>query len=131
MRLRGCVFVLAVASLAVLAGPAQAAPFANNSPIALAVGDCATPTQAPATPYGSQIPVSGLTGNVTDVNVTLRDITSGYTTGLRVLLVGPTGAKTLVMHEIPNDNDTVGQTWTFDDEAAGPPPAYSAATGTY
>jgi subtilisin-like proprotein convertase family protein len=131
MRLRGCVFVLAVASFAVLAGPAQAAPFANNSPIALAEGDCGTATQAPATPYGSQIPVSGLTGNVTDVNVTLRDITSDFTPDLRVLLVGPTGAKTLVMHEIPNDNETVGQTWTFDDEAAGPPPTYSAATGTY
>ena len=129
MRFRGCVLVVAATFFAVLAGPAQAAPFANNDGIALAESDC-TDAQVPATPYPSQIDVAGLTGPVTDVNVTLRDVTAEDTEDLRVLLVGPGGDKTLVMSEIESEDESVGQTLTFDDEAAGPPPLF-APSGRY
>jgi subtilisin-like proprotein convertase family protein len=117
--------VLAVgvlAALAVSAGPASAATFTNSSPITINDGTCGL-VQARASAYPSNITVSGLTGTVTDVNVTLTDFSHTLPSDIRVLLVGPGGQTALLMQAAGGALDAAGVTFTLDDEAAGSIPA--------
>src|SRR5437867_3850721 len=60
-----------------------------NSPITI---NDPLPTPAPANPYPSNISVSGLTGTISKVTVTLTNLTEPRPDDLDLLLVGPTGA---------------------------------------
>ena len=134
MRLNAVVGVALVAawlSMA-LAGPAQAATFTrdvgttesftNGASIPIADGHCddtyEDSVQGVAAPYPSQIEVSGMTGTITDVNLTLTRVSHRYLQDLRVLLVAPGGQKVLVLHGA-DDRDGSGEvqdvTWKFDD----------------
>ena len=55
-----------------------------------------------ATPYPATIQVSGLTTPITDVDVTLTGLTQDCLNDLAVLLVAPTGQKSLVMADVPD-----------------------------
>ena len=70
-----------------------------------------------ASPYPSNIVVSGQTDFVSDVNVTLTGLSHGRMDDVAVLLVSPNGTKTLLMADTC---DNVGGTFTlkFDDAAA-------------
>jgi subtilisin-like proprotein convertase family protein len=114
---------------------ASAATFSN--PAAITINDsssmsCTLPTdQALASPYPSQIQVSGL-GSVSDVNVTLNGFSHTASADVRVLLVGPHGQTTLLMHEVGGGtNSASNATLTFDDAAAGTIPPGPIPTGTY
>lgn len=122
---------LAVGVLLALAGPAQATTFSSNAPITINDGtnSCQAAQQTPATPYPSSIPVA-TSGAVTDVNVTLTNLTHSFPRDLRVLLVAPSGVSTLLMHQVGEGDDAVDQTLTFDDEASGSVPT-PIVTGTY
>jgi subtilisin-like proprotein convertase family protein len=125
--------VVVVAGLASLAAPAMAAAadtFSNTDGITINDGFCNP--ESPATPYPSQITVSGLVGTITDVNVTLSGLTHTFPDDVAVLLVGP-GDETVVLMQDTGDGDPVsGVNLTFDDAATGPLPASSQiVSGTY
>ena len=126
--------------------------FSNTSPILLyrppAPPGCPTfpspnnscpPT--PAQPYPSPITVSGVSGAVTDVNVTLRGLSYEWWDGsdLDVMLVAPDGSRVMLMSDACGDsvNDapipiTSPIDLTFNDEATATLPADSAcASGTF
>jgi subtilisin-like proprotein convertase family protein len=88
-----------LATLLVLAAaaPASAAEvFDNAAPITI-------PDHGQATPYPSPIDVQGMTGRVTDVQVTLRGVTHPRPSDLDVLLVSPDGDMAVVMSDSCGD----------------------------
>ena len=100
--LRRKLFLLTLTGLAVAAwgrlapAPARAqekdaptATFSNPAALNVTDADVAGPGTAPV--YPSAITVSGLSGTVTDVNVTLNGLTHTWPDDLAILLVGPAG----------------------------------------
>ena len=91
---------------------------------------------APAAPYPAAVNVSGLTGTVTRVKVVLHGVRHPYPADFDVLLVGPTGARVMVMSDVGSQppaqsaNPIAGIDLTLDD---GAPPMTGAAlvSGTY
>ncbi|MFM6847164.1 MAG: Calx-beta domain-containing protein, partial [Dolichospermum sp.] len=77
------------------------------------------PNGGAATTYPSSINVSGLNGTITSVKVTLSNITHTYPDDLDVLLIGPTGAKVLLMSDAGWSWDLNNVTLTFDPNASG------------
>ena len=75
------------------------------------------PNGGAATTYPSSINVSGLNGTITSVKVTLSNITHTYPDDLDVLLIGPTGAKVLLMSDAGWSWDLNNVTLTFDPNA--------------
>jgi subtilisin-like proprotein convertase family protein len=133
------VAALGVATGIGLAAPALAAAqtFSNTAPITINdSGACLVggPSPAPgaASPYPSQITVSGL-GEVTDVNVTITGLSHSFPDDVDVLLVGPGGQSTLLMADSGGGEPGVsGVDVTFDDAAAASLPDGTAfASGTY
>jgi subtilisin-like proprotein convertase family protein len=121
-----------------LAGVARAATFSNPAPITINDGGNCDPVSnlallpGLASPYPSTIDVSGLTGTITDVNVTLMGLTHTYPDDIAVLLVGPTGETTLLMADTGGSFDVSAIDLTFDDGAAAQLPNASALmTGSF
>jgi len=98
-------------SLTVFSNPAPISPVDRPS------NNAGTNPGLPPTNYPSVITVSGLTGVVTKVTVTFA-ITSTFPDDLDVLLVGPTGALSLVMSDAEGSGDHTNITYTFDQLAA-------------
>lgn len=67
--------------------------------------------------YPSTISVTGLTGSVTKVKVSLN-LTHTFPDDLDILLVGPTGAKTLLISDAGGSGNVTAATYTFDQAAA-------------
>ena len=90
------------------------------------------PLQAgPAKPYPSSITVSNLSGVLGKVTVTLSNLGHGYPGDVNVLLVGPSGASTLVMSHA-GDLTVTNLNLTFDDSAASRlPDSGKLASGVY
>lgn len=108
-------FLAAVAFVVGLWAPTtNAQSFSNPAPILIP----ATGTSGPATPYPSTISVSGITDVVLDVNVTLNNMNHTFPDDIDILLVGPTGARLLLMSDAGGSADLVNNTYTFDDAAA-------------
>jgi subtilisin-like proprotein convertase family protein len=114
----------AVAALG-LASAASAATFSSNSGITIndGVAICSEPgaqdgTPGTASPYPSGIEVSGLSGSVSDVNVTLTGLSHTFPDDMNVLLVGPEGQKTILMTDSGGGDPVSGIDLTFDDDAA-------------
>jgi subtilisin-like proprotein convertase family protein len=99
--------------------------YANPGPISV-------PGEGAATPYPSTITVSGLTGVVTDVALTLPGITHANIRDLGAVLVGPTGQAFLVMDHIGGNVPVSNITLTFSDAAAAlAPSGGTPVTGSY
>ena len=79
------IFLLAAAS----AGAGQTS-FSNTAPITI-------PSSGTATPYPSNINVSGLSGTTVKATVTLSGFNHTYPSDFGVLLVSPTGASVNLM----------------------------------
>ncbi len=75
------------------------------------------PDSGAATPYSSDINVSGVAGRVSRVTVTLKNLTHNYPGDIDVLLVGPTGRTLMVMSDAGTGNPANNLTFTFDDLA--------------
>jgi subtilisin-like proprotein convertase family protein len=89
-------------------------------------------TSGPASPYPSTISVTGLTGRIAKVTVTLNNMNHTFTDDVDVLLVSPSGAKLLLMSDTGGGSDWVGHTYTFDQAAASLlPDGTLGASGTY
>jgi subtilisin-like proprotein convertase family protein len=99
----------------------QITSFSNPAPIAPADRASNTagtdPGIPPAGVYPSTINVSGLTGPISKVTVTFA-VTGTFPDDLDVLLVGPTGAMSLVMSDAGGSGDPANVTYTFDQTAA-------------
>ena len=92
----------------------------------------ATGTVGPASPYPSTIAVSGVTGTVSKVTVTLAGVTHSYASDIDVLLAGPTGLSTVLMSYCGGGNAISNLTLTFDDSAASSLPQWDPfGSGTY
>jgi hypothetical protein len=87
------------------------------SPVDRANNNAGSNPGLPTTNYPSVITVSGLTGVVTKVTVTFA-ITSTFPDDFDILLVGPTGAMSLVMSDAGGSADHTNITYTFDQTAA-------------
>ncbi|HUR77271.1 MAG TPA: Ig-like domain repeat protein [Acidimicrobiales bacterium] len=105
------------ALLVVVAPAAHAAAFSNAATITLPDPNCADPDAA--TPYPSNVVVSGMTGTVADVNLTLNGVSHTYQEDIDALVVGPTGQNLVFMSDAGNGLAAASNvTVTLDDEAA-------------
>lgn len=71
-----------------------------------------------ASTYGSTITSSGLTGTITDVNVTLTNLNHANPDDLDIMLVGPSGKRILLLSDAGGTTDVVNANVTFDDAGA-------------
>lgn len=103
--------------------------FCNPGPIAIPDGAL---TGGPATPYPSNIFVSGLAGAVSKVTLTLNNLTETRPDDLDMLLVGPNGARFVVMSDVGGQTAIGNVTLTLDDAAASLlPDATPLTAGTF
>jgi subtilisin-like proprotein convertase family protein len=80
----------------------------------------------------STLAVSDMAGPITDVNVTLKNISHGFPNDIDVLLVGPGGQSVILMSDVGRHFDLSDVTLTLDDAAAASLPVDAAlTTGTY
>ncbi|WP_216628771.1 Calx-beta domain-containing protein, partial [Microcystis aeruginosa] len=84
--------------------------FSNPNPITI-------PDSGTSTPYPSTINVSGLSGNINSLKVTLTNLSHTWPDDIDVLLVGPTGTKALLMSDVGGFNSLSNVTLTFDPTA--------------
>jgi subtilisin-like proprotein convertase family protein len=97
--------------------------FSNPAPITI-------PSVGPATPYPSDIAVSGLGGTVSKVTVTLTGITHAFPSDIDILLVGPSGQGTVLLSDIGDGIAITDVTITLDDAAGAQVPT-PIVDGTY
>ena len=103
--------------------PCGVSTFTNPAPITLTdcPSGCAAPQ--PASLYPSNITVSGVSGTVSKVTVTITGWNHTFPGDNDMLLVGPGGQKFIVLSDALTSADTTGQTYTFDDTAAAVMPS--------
>jgi len=82
----------------------------------------------PASPYPSPITVSGITGLVGNVTVTLSNFNHSFTHDVNLLLVGPSGVKSLLMSHAADGSSANAVDLTFDDTAPSAIPASGGIT---
>ena len=85
------------------------------------------PSSGTANPYPSTITVSGATGQATRIRVTLYGLSHSYARDIDILLVGPTGAETILMSDVGRDISNVKL--TFDSLASASLPENDSITG--
>jgi uncharacterized repeat protein (TIGR01451 family) len=126
-----------VATLVLTDGPASlgSVTFSFSLP-ATAIYDNSTPIIIPdhgaAAPYPSVVTVSGRTGIVSNVRVTLNGLTHSFPRDVSALLVGPSGTNVLLMSHTGGGHAVNNLTLTFDDAAAGfLPIAGQITSGTF
>ena len=83
----------------------------------------------PASPYPSGVTVEGMTGPITDVNVTLHRFGHTNPADVRIVLVSPTGQKVRLMSSVCGTTDVEDYTWIFDDGAAAEMPVAADCEG--
>jgi len=89
-------------------------------------------TAGAATPYPSNIFVSGFSGNIGAVTVNLNNISSSDIQQTDLLLVGPTGAAIVPFAKVGDTSTITGVNITLDDTASSLIPGGSPlTTGTY
>ena len=89
---------------------------------------------SPASPYPSDIAVSGLSGSVTKVTVTLNNLNFGSPPDADILLVGPHGQSVILVSDAQGDETghIINMTLTFDDAALSSLPSdLTLRSGTY
>ena len=105
--------------------------FSNTTPILIPATGTGASTGAPASPYGSNIVVSGVTGTIGKVTVQLNQFNHTYPDDVDVLLVGPAGQKMLILSDPGNGTDVVNINLTLDDAAPSSITATALTGGTY
>jgi subtilisin family serine protease/subtilisin-like proprotein convertase family protein len=99
--------------------------FSNPNPITI-------PSSGTSTPYPSTINVSGLSGNINSLKVTLTNLSHTFPDDIDVLLVGPTGTKALLMSDVGGSSGVNNVTLTFDPTATSSLPDSGLITsGSY
>lgn len=114
-------------SITVTTSGTTATTFSNATPLHLGDG-----ARGRATPYASTIVSSGLTGAITDVNVTLTNVSHLNPDDMDIVLVGPSGKRILLLSDAGGTTDVVSQNITFDDAGAATiPDAGPMVSGTF
>lgn len=117
--------------MVVLGARTEGAVFSNPASIAFSQ---VTPNgiPGPASPYPSSISVSGLSGNISKLTVRIVNLNHDRPDDIELLLVGPTGAKYVLMADVGGTTTpAVNFTITFDDAAVNfMPDSGPLATGT-
>ncbi|MCC6536131.1 MAG: Ig-like domain repeat protein [Bryobacterales bacterium] len=85
--------------------------FCNPGPLTI-------PSSGVAVQYPSRVFVSGLSGATAKVTLTLNNLNGVRPDDLDVLLVGPTGAKLVVLSDAGGSTGSTATTLTLDDDAA-------------
>jgi subtilisin-like proprotein convertase family protein len=94
-------------------------------------GVVTVPSDGPASPYPSNITVTGLTGVVTSVTATLHSLSHAVPSDLDVMLSGPTPATNLLLMSDSGGATSVSDaTIVFADDAADPVPT-PLVSGTF
>lgn len=102
----------------------------RTNPCGITIPDAGGPNSA--IPYPSNIIVSGLSGSISKVTLTLTNASLPLTSHFNFMLVGPGGQNYVFMSDAGGNVATTGQTITLDDTAATQlPNSGSIATGTY
>jgi uncharacterized repeat protein (TIGR01451 family) len=110
-----------------VAGTRTLPQFANSELILMPLPDA-----GPADPYPTSITVSGATGTVHKVTVTLRNVNHDFPDDMDVLLVGPQGKRVMLLSDAGGNNPLFDVSLTLDDDADQlVPDNASFATGTY
>lgn len=124
----------AVLSAPLAASAAGPTTFSNTAAIAIPATGSAD-DKGWANPYPSSITVSGMTGVVSAVTMTVTGLSHAALNDVDLLLVAPTGENLVVLSDLgdPNQLTTASNiTMTFSDSAASIPPAqYVVPSGTY
>ena len=105
--------VLALFATLAAAAPASAATFSNTGPITI------TADAGGGTPYPSEISVSGVSGVVTDVDVTLHSAFHEHFDDFDILLLTPTGRRIGLVSDVCEGE--VNATLTFSHGASAAP----------
>jgi subtilisin-like proprotein convertase family protein len=85
-----------------------------------------------ATPFPSEITVSGLTGTISGITVTLWGFNHTFTQDVDVVLTHPDFSKIVLMSDVGGTTASSGLNLTFDDSAAAHLPASSElSSGTF
>jgi subtilisin-like proprotein convertase family protein len=85
-----------------------------------------------ATPYPSTIAVSGVPGTITNLKVTITNLTHTFPVDIDMVLFGPTGAHSIIFTDaIGGSGGTTGRTYTFQAGAPALPASGFPASGTY
>jgi subtilisin-like proprotein convertase family protein len=111
-------FLCVLASLAVTASASAATLFTNSNQITI-------PSSGNASPYPSEIAVSGTTGPITDISVTLHRFGHSYPQEADILLVSPSGKGVVLMSDACGIGGVEDFTWTFSQSAPRPISAIS------
>ncbi len=119
--------IVAVVMFGAGAGMAGAQTFSNATNIRIPASGSGP---GPASPYPSNIVVSGLTRPVGDVTVSLLGLTHTFPADIGVLLVGPSGQSVVLMANAGANCDVNAISLTFAD-GAPQLPTDCIATGTY
>jgi subtilisin-like proprotein convertase family protein len=98
-------------SLNITTDSTAATDFSNNN--YLAINDIV----ATAAPYGSTINVSGQSGAISNLKVTLTGLTAPLPQSLDILLVSPDGKSSILMSDTGGPAAVAGLNLTFDDAA--------------
>ena len=124
-------FVVAIVALLAGASPVfaghgasaeRSVPRVDKGPPPLCGGAITIPDSGPATPYPSTCEVSGRTGVVTEVRMSLDGLSHTYPDDIDVLLVGPGGQNALVVSDVGGSTDVSHLTIGLDDAAGSPLP---------
>lgn len=100
---------------------AQTVTFSNTASITI-------PDSGAATPYPSNITVSGLTGNIVNVTLTLNGYGHTFPNDVDVLLVSPNGAQLVPMSDVGGTGSVTGLNVTFQNGAAAIPATITSGT---
>lgn len=105
-----------------------------NAQVTFNGGAIAIPAFGPASPYPSTINISGYTGTITEIRVTITGFSHTFTDDVGALFVGPTGARTILFNGPGTDLgfSAVNLNLNFFDGAAAPLPDNAAfASGNF
>ena len=94
----------------------------NSAPVSISA------TEGTVAPYPSPLAVSGLSGAISQLTVTLHGLSHTWPDDLDVLLVGPQGQSVLLLSDAGGGNDVTNLTLTFDDAALASLPDDDALT---
>jgi len=90
------------------------------------------PDSGAASPYPSTINVTGMNGTISNVTLTLNNLSHTWVSDIDVLLVGPSGQKVLVFSDVADGFHAINVTVTLSDAASQPLPSSGPfVTGTY
>ena len=84
-----------------------------------------------ASVYPSTVSVSGLTGNITNIRLSINNFSHTFPSDVDVVLFGPTGAHSIIFTDALTSSTISGRNYTFQIGATALSTIASSASGTY